>query len=142
MTAAQESSKLHHVVFAVAPQRLADVAQMYTDLGFTLQPLELTELGLAGHLDWDRGIEIISPVPGSTSDVAALVNDFLAKNGDGVYTVVIQVPDAVASESVVAQRYGATTRFRQGFEGDGFYLKEIDLSVFNLPITFLATNLP
>lgn len=141
MAAESEAPQLHHVVFAVAPERLAEVARMYTELGFTLQPLELTDLGLAGHLDWDRGIELISPVAGSTSDVAASVNAFLDKNGDGVYTVVIRVPDAVAAQTV-AQRYGATTRFEQGFEGDGFHLKEIDLSVFSLPITFLATNLP
>jgi 4-hydroxyphenylpyruvate dioxygenase-like putative hemolysin len=141
MTAPQESSRLHHVVFAVALERLSEVAQMYTELGFTLQPLELTELGLSGHLDWDRGIEIISPVPGSTSEVAVKVTEFLDTHGDGVYTVVIQIPDAAAAESVV-QRYGATTRFEQGFEGDGFHLKEIDLSVLNLPITLLATNLP
>jgi methylmalonyl-CoA/ethylmalonyl-CoA epimerase len=141
MTTETEAPQLHHVVFAVAPERLAQVAQMYTELGFTLQPLELQELGLSGHLDWDRGIELISPVPGATSEVAALVNEFLHEKGDGVYTVVIRVSDAAAAESVVA-RYGASTRFEQGFEGDGFHLKEIDLSVFNLPITLLATNLP
>jgi methylmalonyl-CoA/ethylmalonyl-CoA epimerase len=141
MSTAPESSSLHHVVFAVAPERLAEMAQMFTELGFTLVPLELTELGLSGHLDWDRGIEIISPAPGSTSDVAGSVNEFLAKHGDGIYTVVIRVPDADAAESL-AQRYGASTRFRQGFDGDGFHLKEIDLSVFGLPITFLTTNIP
>ncbi|WP_255396708.1 hypothetical protein [Mycobacterium sp. E2462] len=42
----------------------------------------------------------------------------------------------------VAQRYGSTTRFRQGFSGDGNYLEEVDLSVLGLPLTFLSTNLP
>lgn len=56
-----------------------------------------------------------------------------------MYTVVLRVPDASAAESA-AQRYGAVTRFRQNFAGDGSYLDEIDLSVFGLPLTFLATN--
>ena len=73
------------------------------------------------------------------SVISLSVNDFLASHGDGVYTVVLQVPDAAAAEAVT-DRYGAVTRFRQGFSGDGSYLDEIDLSVFNLPITLLATN--
>jgi 4-hydroxyphenylpyruvate dioxygenase-like putative hemolysin len=137
----QEGSQLHHVVFAVALERHETVAQMFTDLGFTLQPAELTELGLRIHLDWDRGIELISPIAGSTAPVAASVNEFLDKKGDGIYTVVLRVPGAAAAESV-AERYGATIRFRQRLEGDGTHLEEIDLSVFDLPLTLLDTSLP
>jgi len=136
----QESSQLHHVVFAVAPERHAEVAQLFTDLGFGFEKLELTELGLDIHLDWSRGIELISPAPGSTATVARLVTEFLDSHGDGVYTVVLQVPGASEAEAV-AERYGATTRFRQGFEGDGSYLEEVDISVLGLPLTILATNL-
>lgn len=135
------SPQLHHVVFAVAAQRHLDVAKLFTDLGFGFEDLELAELGLHVYLDWNRGIELISPIPGSTASVATSVNEFLERHGDGVYTVVIQVPGASAAE-VVAERYGATTRFRQNFEGDGSYLDEIDLSVFDLPLTFLSTNVP
>ncbi len=141
MTAEQESPQLHHIVFAVAPQRHDAVAQLFTDLGFGFEDLELTELGLHVHLDWNRGIEVISPIPGSTASVAASVTEFLDSHGDGVYTVVVRVPKASAAEAV-AERYGAATRFRQGFEGDGNYLDEIDLSVLGLPLTFLSTNLP
>jgi methylmalonyl-CoA/ethylmalonyl-CoA epimerase len=141
MTTEQESSQLHHVVFAVAPERHAEVAKLFTDLGFSFEKLELTELGLDIHLDWTRGIELISPAAGSTATVARLVTEFLDSHGDGVYTVVLKVPGASAAEAV-AERYGATTRFRQGFEGDGSYLEEIDLSVLGLPLTLLATNLP
>ena len=141
MTTDQESSHLHHVVFAVAPERHADMAKLFTDLGFSFEKLELTELGLDIHLDWTRGIELISPASGSTAKVARLVSEFLDSHGDGVYTVVLQVPGAPAAEAI-AERYGATTRFRQGFEGDGSYLEEIDLSVLGLPLTLLATNLP
>jgi len=141
MTAPDSSPLLHHVVFAVAPQRQADVTKLFTDLGFGFEDLELTELGLHVCLDWNRGIEVISPIPGSSASVAASVNEFLASHGDGVYSVVIRVPAASAAEAV-AERYGAKTRFRQSFEGEGSYLDEVDLSVFGLPLTFLSTNVP
>jgi methylmalonyl-CoA/ethylmalonyl-CoA epimerase len=133
--------QLHHVVLAVALERHEPVAQMFTDLGFTLQPAELTELGLRINLDWDGGIEIISPAAGSSAPVAASVTEFLDRKGDGIYTVVIRVPGAAAAESV-AERYGARIRFRQKLEGDGTHLEEIDLSVFDLPLTLLDTNIP
>jgi 4-hydroxyphenylpyruvate dioxygenase-like putative hemolysin len=140
-TTEDSSPLLHHVVFAVAAERHADVAKLFTDLGFGFQDLELAELGLHIYLDWNRGIELISPIPGSAAPVAASVNEFLERHGDGVYTVVIRVPGASAAEAV-AERYGATTRFRQNFEGEGSYLDEVDLSVFGLPLTFLSTNVP
>lgn len=133
--------RLHHVVFAVAPERHETVAQMFNDLGFTLQPAELTELGVSVSLDWDRGVELISPIPGSTAAVAASVQTFLDDKGDGIYTVVLQVPDASDAESV-AERYGAAIRFRQKLAGDGTHLEEIDLSVLDLPLTLLDTNVP
>jgi 4-hydroxyphenylpyruvate dioxygenase-like putative hemolysin len=127
-------------VFAVAAERQAAMVEMFTGLGFSFDVAELTELGVHVQLDWDRGVELISPVPGSTAAVATSVNDFLDRHGDGVYTVVVRVPDAAAAEGV-AGRYGSTTRFRQGFSGEGSYLDEIDLSVLGLPLTFLATNI-
>ncbi|WP_370330638.1 hypothetical protein [Mycolicibacterium hippocampi] len=141
MTAEQGPPRLHHVVFAVAAERQATMAQMFTELGFAFDAAELTELGVRVQLDWDRGIELISPVPGSTADVSKSVNDFLARHGDGVYTVVVRVPDAHAGQTVT-ERYGSATRFRQDFSGNGSYLAEIDMSVLGLPLTLLATNVP
>lgn len=138
---AENPSSLHHVVFAVAPERRAAMAQLFTDLGFAFEALQLTDLGVDVYLDWNHGIELISPTPGSDATVARSVTDFLDAHGDGIYTVVLRVPSASAAEAI-AQRYGATTRFRQGFEGDGSYLEEIDLSVLGQPLTFLATNIP
>ena len=133
--------RLHHVVFAVSPERHQTVAQMFTEFGFALQPAQLTELGVTVSLDWTRGVELISPIRGSTAAVAASVQTFLDNNGDGIYTVVLQVPGASAAESV-AERYGAAVRFRQKLEGDGTHLEEIDLSVLGLPLTLLDTNVP
>lgn len=134
-------SALHHVVFAVAAERQDAVTTMFTELGFAFNAAELTELGVTVQLDWDRGIELISPIPGSTATVAHSVNEFLDRNGDGIYTVVVRVPDAAAAEAVTV-RYGASTRFRQGLSGEGSYLHEIDLSVLGLPLTLLSTNVP
>jgi methylmalonyl-CoA/ethylmalonyl-CoA epimerase len=139
-----DSSRLHHVVFAVARERHDTVGELFRELGFSFEDIVLDELGLRVLLDWNRGIELISPNPESTATVATSVRDFLASHGDGVYTVVVQVPRASEAENI-AQRYGSTTRFRQGFEdiaNSDNYLEEIDLSVFGLPLTFLSTNLP
>ena len=141
MTEGPEESKLHHVVFAIAPERHDEVARLFTELGFSLDSVDLAELGLRVSLDWNRGIELMSPLPESTATVAGFVNEFIDKNGDGIYTVVIRVPDTPAAEAI-AERYESLTRFQQSFDGDGSYLHEVDLSVLGLPLTFLSTNLP
>ncbi|BBX46586.1 hypothetical protein GCM10009641_42610 [Mycobacterium cookii] len=137
----ERETQLHHVVFAVAPERQAAVAKMFTELGFSFDSTELTELGLTIYLDWSGGIELISAVPGAKADVAASVSDFVERNGDGVYTVVLRVPGASDAEAV-AERYGSKIRFRQSISGEGSYLDEIDLSVLGLPLTLLSTNIP
>jgi methylmalonyl-CoA/ethylmalonyl-CoA epimerase len=137
----QREAQLHHVVFAVAPKRQAAVARMFTELGFSFENTELTELGLTVHLDWNGGVELISAIPGATAEVAASVSEFVKRNGDGVYTVVLRVPGASDAETIT-ERYGSQTRFRQSFSGEGSYLDEIDLSVFGLPLTLLSTNVP
>jgi methylmalonyl-CoA/ethylmalonyl-CoA epimerase len=141
MTESHEEPQLHHVVFAIAPERHDTAARLFTELGFSLDSVDLAELGLRVSLDWNRGIELMSPLPESTATVAGFVNEFLDKNGDGIYTVVIRVPGAPAAEAV-AERYGSITRFQQSFSGDGSYLHEVDSSVLGLPLTFLSTNLP
>lgn len=128
-------------MFAVTRERHDAVGQLFTELGFSFDEIKLDELGLRVLLDWNRGIELISPTPGSTADVATSVTKFLASHGNGIFTVVVQVPRASTAEDI-AKRYGSTTRFRQSFEGEGNYLEEIDLSVLGLPLTFLSTNLP
>ncbi|BBY01244.1 hypothetical protein [Mycobacterium seoulense] len=136
------SPRLHHVVFAVSRERQEAVGRLFAEVGFSFDEINLDELGLRVLLDWNRGIEVISPNPGSTAEVATSVTEFLASHRDGgVFTVVVQVPGASEAEDI-AKRYGSATRFRQGFEGDGHYLEEIDLSVLGLPLTFLSTNLP
>ena len=114
---------------------------MFTELGFRFENTELTELGLTVHLDWNGGVELISAIPGATTEVAASVSEFVKRNGDGVYSVVLRVPGASDAEAVT-ERYGSKIRFRQRISGEGSYRDEIDLSVFGLPLTLLSTNIP
>ncbi len=114
---------------------------MFTDLGFLFEPLQLAELGLDIHLDWNRGIELISPIPG--------IHRRGRRFGDGIPRASWRWrfhgrdrSSGSRSADDIAERYGATTRFRQRLEGEGTYLDENDVSVLGLPLTFLATNFP
>ncbi len=131
---------MHHVVFAVPQEQLLQAEQFFSELGFRFHTIQLDDMGLRVLLDWDRGLELVTPQSsraGGTGEVA----QFLQRNGPGVYSVVIRVGDASAAEQV-AQRYGARTQFQQHRGGDGFDLDEIEVSVLGLPLTFLSTDLP
>ena len=56
MTTDVPSQRLHHVTFAVAPERLDTATQLFTELGFALDAGELPDAGLHLRLDWARGI--------------------------------------------------------------------------------------
>jgi 4-hydroxyphenylpyruvate dioxygenase-like putative hemolysin len=137
---AKKPNSVHHVVFAVPQEQLPETSQFFSDLGFRFQTIELDDVGLRVLLDWDGGLELVTPLL-SEADEANAVAQFLQQNGAGVYSVVIRVGDAPAAERV-AQRYGAQTLFRQHRSGDGYELDEIEVSVLGLPLTFLSTDLP
>jgi 4-hydroxyphenylpyruvate dioxygenase-like putative hemolysin len=140
MTAPEGShTRLHHVVFAVAPERLDAAVEYLTELGFEFQALELDHLGLQVRLDWERGFELISPGPDAPHEPGTAA-DFLARHGDGLFSVVVRVPDSSAAEDV-ARRHGAVSDFSQAFEGDGYQLSEVKLEpLFGIPLTLLQTN--
>jgi len=131
---------VHHVVFAVPQEQLRETEQFFSELGFRFQTIELDDVGLRVLLDWDGGLELVTPLSSAT-DGTGEVAQFLQRNGPGVYSVVIRVGNASAAEQV-AQRYGARTQFRQHRGGEGFELDEIELSVLGLPLTLLSTDLP
>jgi 4-hydroxyphenylpyruvate dioxygenase-like putative hemolysin len=140
MPESSRTTSVHHVVFAVPPEQLPEAVQFFSELGFRFQDIAVEDVGLRVLLDWDGGLELVTPLsPGA--DGAAAVTDFLQQNGPGVYSVVIRVGDAPTAEQV-AKRYGAQTRFHQHRSGEGFELDEIELSVLGLPLTFLSTDLP
>ena len=72
-------------------EQLGETAEFFSELGFRFQTIELEDVGLQVLLDWDGGLELVTPLgPDDTGEVA----EFLARNGPGVYSVVIRVSDA------------------------------------------------
>ena len=137
----QPTALLHHVVFAIGLDRLDKAAEYLTAIGFCFHAFDHEELRLAIRLDWDRGFELISPLADAPTD-AGTAADFLARHGDGLFSVVVRTPDCGAAEQS-ATRYGAKSDFRQHVEGDGFEVTEVKLEpLFGIPLTLLATNLP
>ncbi|OBG52642.1 MULTISPECIES: VOC family protein [unclassified Mycobacterium] len=133
--------QLHHVVFAVALERLDRAADYLSALGFQFQAFELERLGLQVRLDWDRGFELIAPTAAAPTD-AGTAADFLARNGDGLFSVIVRTADCAAGEDIAA-RYGVKSDFRQRHEGDGFELTEVKLEpLFGIPLTLMTTNMP
>jgi 4-hydroxyphenylpyruvate dioxygenase-like putative hemolysin len=132
---------MHHVVFAVAPERLDAAVGFLERFGFRFQTHELADIGLQVKLDWNRGVELVTPTAAADANPGS-VAEFLATRGDGVFSVVMRVEDADVSAEL-ANRYGVATQFRQDRGGDGLELVEVQLaSVFGMPLTLLATNLP
>lgn len=132
---------MHHVVFAVAPGRLEAATTLLEALGFTFQEHVLDDVGLRVTLDWNRGIELVTPTADGYANNVPVAR-FLARHGDGVFSVVMRVGDADAAAEV-AQRHGASTEFRQDRSGGGLDLIEVQLAtIFGMPLTLLATNLP
>lgn len=132
---------LHHVVFAIAIERLDRAADYLTALGFQFVAFEHEELGLQIRLDWDHGFELIAPTVSAPTD-AGTAADFLTRNGDGLFSVVVRTADCDESEHI-ALRYGVKSDFRQHVEGDGFEVTEVKLEpLFGIPLTLLTTNLP
>lgn len=132
---------LHHVVFAIGIERLDRAADYLTALGFQFAAFEHEELGLQIRLDWDHGFELIAPTVNAPTD-AGTAADFLARNGDGLFSVVVRTADCDAGEHI-ALRYGVKSDFRQHVEGDGFEVTEVKLEpLFGIPLTLLKTNLP
>lgn len=132
---------LHHVVFAIAGERLDAAADYLTALGFEFQAFELEHLGLEVRLDWDHGFELISPTADAPTD-AGTAADFLARNGDGLFSVVVRTADCDVAEHI-AKRYGVKSDFREYIEGDGFEVTNVKLKpLYGIPLTLLKTNLP
>jgi 4-hydroxyphenylpyruvate dioxygenase-like putative hemolysin len=131
---------LQHVVFAVAAERVEAARAFLEALGFSFQTHVLDDHGLRVTLNWDRGIELVTPVDGAETNPGS-VSDFLARRGDGVYSVVVRVDDADVTADL-ARRYGASVDFRQDRSADGLELVEVQLAaLFGMPL-MLATNLP
>jgi hypothetical protein len=130
---------LHHVVFCVRPDNQDRAAGLWEALGLTFAEVALPDVGLRVLIDWNAGIEIISPVPGAGPEAAAFV-DFLEQRGEGVYSVVMDVPE-VDGPADLATRYGASIAYQQHRDHGVLQIDEIMLAPFcGMPVTFLATT--
>jgi 4-hydroxyphenylpyruvate dioxygenase-like putative hemolysin len=131
---------MHHVAIAVSAEHHDETKRFFVDLGFTFADFDLPDVGLHVALDWERGIELLTPTAddaGRDSSVAK----FLGSHGDGLYSAVLRVDDAAAAQDV-ARRYGSTTLFTQHRDIGEFSLDEIELDVLGIPVTVLSTDLP
>jgi 4-hydroxyphenylpyruvate dioxygenase-like putative hemolysin len=131
---------MHHVAIAVSPERHDETKRFFGDLGFRFAEFDLSDVGLRVALDWDRGVELLTPTADDVGRESAVAR-FLARHGDGLYSAVLRVDDAAAAQDV-ARRYGSTTSFAQHREVGEFSLDEIELDVLGIPVTVLATDLP
>ncbi len=50
------------MVFAVPPEQLPETSQLFSELGFRFQTIELQDVGLRVLLDWDGGLELVTPL--------------------------------------------------------------------------------
>jgi len=131
--------KVHHVVFCVHNDNQERAADLWRDLGLTFAEIPLPDLGIRVLIDWEAGIELVSPVPGA-GEVAASFTGFLESHGEGLYSVVMMVAE-VDGPAAVAARYGAEVEFRQHREFGPVALDEVMLApVHGMPITFLSQS--
>lgn len=132
--------RMHHAVFAVQPTSFEKATRYLERLGFDLVEHTLDDVGLRLRIDWAGGMELVTPTDGHVNESGS-VGDFLARHGDGLFTVVVRVLDAERA-SADAQGAGAVERYRQHRGGPGFTLTEIEMTpLFGLSITFLETDI-
>ncbi len=131
--------KVHHVVFCVRHDNLDRAAGLWRELGLTFSEVDLPDLDLRVLIDWAAGIELIAPVP-EAGPAAAAYTDFLATNGEGFYSVVMDVAE-VDGPTAVATRYGATVGYTQHRQVGTLSIDEVSLDPFyGMGVTFLATT--
>jgi hypothetical protein len=131
--------RVHHVVFCVHHDNQERAAGLWRDLGLTFAEVDLADLGIRVLIDWEAGIELVAPVPGS-GDEAAAFTGFLAERGEGLWSVVMDVPD-VDDPTAVAGRYGAEVAYRQHRSYGSTVIDEVMLAPYcGMPITFLSTT--
>ncbi len=132
--------RLHHVVFCVRPENQDRAAGLWEALGLTFAEVDLDDLGLRVLIDWNAGIEVVSPV--GDGEQSASFTTFLAERGEGLYSVVMGV-DEVAGPTAVAARYGAAIEYEQHRSHGTLTIDEVSLAPFcGMAVTFLATDPP
>jgi len=133
--------KVHHAVFCVHTANQEGAADLWRQLGLTFAEIVLDDLEIRVLIDWEGGIEIVSPLP-DAGEPALPFTTFLETRGEGLYSLVMDV-DEVDGPEAVARRYGAEVEYRQHRELGTLVIDEVMLApVHGMPITFLATGGP
>jgi catechol 2,3-dioxygenase-like lactoylglutathione lyase family enzyme len=92
-------AKIHRIGIAVSD--LDKAVDRYTALfggTFTMTGEAVSEeAGVRVAADWNLGIELVSPLPGSANPIARRMQEFLAEKGDGVFAVGYTVEDTAAA---------------------------------------------
>ena len=133
---------LHHVVFCVHRDNQDRAASFWQELGFTFVDIDLADVGLRVLLDWDRGIELISPTAANRPE-AAEVAEFLTSTRRRASTRWSCGPRRlpVRSRSPNGTAPGWTTSSTAEASSEGYELDEARLSpLHGMPVTFLATD--
>lgn len=108
---------VHHVVWCVEPGNFEQVRTFWeASLGASLNEIDLPDLGLRVLISWRAGIEIMTPAY-ETGSMADAARQFLADQGEGVYSVVYNVRDI---DSVVTslEKQGRRLLFRETISPD------------------------
>ncbi len=80
-------------------------------LGVTFHDAKVENIfGVRCALSWEAGIELFSPLPGTTNPLAMGMLQHLEKNGEGLYGVVFSVDNADEGRDR-AQEMGITANF-------------------------------
>ena len=106
--------RVHHVCWCFEPENVDAVKAFWkerfeTKLFDFVQP----ELGLRVLINWEAGIEIVSP-HGEGGTAGPQVRAHLDAHGEGVYTVAVDVDDLPAA-TAQAEAAGASVKLRDEF---------------------------
>ena len=105
--------QVHHVVYCLRPENLDHAVALWSDV-LGVQFTEHTgNRALRVFYSPDAGLELISPVPGSDA-VPPRIAAFLAERGEGVYTLVFEVP-AIGEAERRAEANGLAVENRLSF---------------------------
>jgi hypothetical protein len=96
---------------------------MWAALGIPLTDVDLPELGVVVLVSWEGGLEIMSPVH-ETGTHAEQSRQFLAEKGEGVFSVVFNVPDLDAAIAGM-EGMGGEVVYREDITPDEFEDREI-----------------
>jgi len=131
--------KLHHAVFCVHSDNQERAADLWRELGLTFAEIVLADLEIRVLIDWDAGIELVSPLP-DAGEPALAFKTFLKTQGEGLYSLAMSV-DEVEGPEAIALRFGAQVEYRQHRDLGSFVIDEVMLVPFHgMPITFLSTG--